>query len=148
MTVPGAIDRPGGHRLAYHATAGHATSAGATGVVFLGGFMSDMTGAKAMALDDHCRDRGLSYLRFDYLGHGQSSGAFTDGTIGRWADDAIAVIDELTEGPQVLVGSSMGGWIALLAALARPEKVAGLLLIAPASDFTETLVWQQMTPDV
>ena len=148
MTEPGAIDRPGGHRLAYHATAGHATSPGAPGVIFLGGFMSDMTGTKAMALEDHCRERGLAYLRFDYLGHGQSSGAFTDGTIGRWADDAIAVIDELTAGPQVLVGSSMGGWIMLLAALARPGRVVGLLGLAAAPDFTEALIWRDLDEDM
>ena len=141
MSEPGAIDRPGGHTLAYHATPGPATTSGAApGVVFLGGFMSDMTGTKAMALEDHCRARGLSFLRFDYLGHGQSSGAFVDGTIGRWADDAIAAIDNLTEGPQVLVGSSMGGWIMLLAALARPARIAGLLGIAAAPDFTEDLI--------
>ena len=148
MTEPGAIDRPGGHRLAYHATAGHATFPDAPGVIFLGGFMSDMTGTKAMALEDHCRERGLAYLRFDYLGHGQSSGAFTDGTIGRWADDAIAVIDELTAGPQVLVGSSMGGWIMLLAALARPGRVVGLLGLAAAPDFTEALIWRDLDEDM
>ena len=142
MNEPGAIDRPGGHRLAYHATHRRATSGGAPGVIFLGGFMSDMTGTKAMALDDHCRERGLAYLRFDYLGHGQSSGAFTDGTIGRWAADAIAVIDEVTAGPQVLVGSSMGGWIMLLAALARPERIVGLVGLAAAPDFTEELIWR------
>ncbi len=142
MSEPGAIDRPGGHRLAYHATPGAATTSGAApGVVFLGGFMSDMTGTKAMALEGHCRARGLSFVRFDYLGHGQSSGAFVDGTIGRWADDAIAAIDNLTEGTQVLVGSSMGGWIMLLAALARSERIAGLLGIAAAPDFTEDLIW-------
>ncbi len=134
---PGRLERAGGHTIAYHATPGKRP-----GVVFLGGFMSDMTGTKAMALEDHCRDRGLVYLRFDYLGHGQSSGAFTDGTIGRWAADAIAVIDELTTGPQVLVGSSMGGWIMLLAALARPERVVGLLGLAAAPDFTEELIRQ------
>ncbi len=134
------------------------------GVVWLGGFHSDMAGTKAEALDAWAARpprverpsraerppprRGRAYVRFDYFGHGLSSGAFRDGTISRWRDDALAVLDELCTGPQVLVGSSMGGWIALLVALARPEKVAGLLLIAPASDFTETLVWQQMTPDV
>ena len=135
MTEPGAIKRPGGHSLAYHASPGNAP-----GVIFLGGFMSDMTGTKALAFEDHCRARGRAFIRFDYLGHGQSSGAFTDGTIGRWADDAIAVIDALTEGPQVLVGSSMGGWIMLLAALARPTRVAGLMGIAAAPDFTEELI--------
>jgi pimeloyl-ACP methyl ester carboxylesterase len=142
MTEPDAIDRPDNHRLAYHFTAG-----ASPGVVFLGGFLSDMTGTKAMALEDHCRRRGRAYLRFDYLGHGQSSGAFEDGTIGRWADDAIAAIDQLTEGPQVLVGSSMGGWIMLLAALARTNRVAGLVGIAAAPDFTETLIWQGLDAD-
>ena len=124
------------------------------GVVWLGGFHSDMAGTKAEALDawaerpPRVARPPRAYVRFDYFGHGQSSGAFRDGTISRWRDDALAVLDELCTGPQVLVGSSMGGWIALLAALARPEKVAGLLLIAPASDFTETLLWQQMTPEV
>ena len=132
---PGFIDRPGGHRLAYHVTPGEAP-----GVIFLGGFMSDMTGTKAMALEAHCRARGRAFLRFDYLGHGQSSGAFADGTISRWADDAMAALDRLTEGPQILVGSSMGGWIMLLAALARPQRVCGLIGIAAAPDFTEDIV--------
>ncbi|MFP6745490.1 MAG: alpha/beta hydrolase [Alphaproteobacteria bacterium] len=132
---PGCIDRPGGHRLAYHATPG-----ALPGVIFLGGFMSDMTGTKAMALEAHCRVRSQAFLRFDYLGHGQSSGAFADGTIGRWADDAIAALDQLTEGPQILVGSSMGGWIMLLAALARPQRAVGLIGIAAAPDFTEDIM--------
>ena len=104
--------------------------------------MSDMTGSKALAIEDHARRQGRACLRFDYQGHGASSGAFADGTIGLWAGDAIAAFDALTEGPQVLVGSSMGGWIMLLLALARPERVAGLLGIAPAPDFTEDLMWQ------
>ena len=84
-------------------------------------------------------------LRFDYSGHGASGGRFEDGTIGRWTDDALAVIDRLTEGPLILVGSSMGGWIALLAALARPERIAALIGIAAAPDFTEALMWEAMT---
>jgi len=103
--------------------------------------MSDMTGSKATALEDHCRKAGCAFLRFDYRGHGQSEGRFEDGTIGLWAEDALAAFDELTEGPQVLVGSSMGGWIMLLTALARPERVAGLIGIAAAPDFTEDLMW-------
>lgn len=103
--------------------------------------MSDMTGAKAMALQEYCRAQGLGYVRFDYFGHGQSAGPFVEGTIGRWRDDALAILDEITEGPQILVGSSMGGWLALLAALARPERVRGLVLIAAAADFTEKLMW-------
>ncbi len=130
------LERPGGHTIAYHATPGKSP-----GVVFLGGFASDMTGTKATALEEHCRGEGRAYVRFDYLGHGASSGKFAQGTIGRWADDAVAVIDAATQGPQVLVGSSMGGWIMLLAALARPERVCGLVGVAAAPDFTEDLVW-------
>lgn len=118
------------------------------GVVWLGGFHSDMNGTKAQALDSWAVSRGRAYLRFDYFGHGESSGAFRDGTISRWRDDALAVLDTLCDGPQVLAGSSMGAWIALLAALTRPEKVAALLLLAPAADFTEALIWARMTPDI
>lgn len=97
--------------------------------------MSDMTGTKAMRLEEFCRSRGQQFTRLDYRGHGQSSGAFRDGTIGLWTDDAAAVLTEVTTGPQILVGSSMGGWIMLLAALRHPERVAGLIGIAPAPDF-------------
>ncbi len=114
------------------------------GVVFLGGFASDMTGTKATALEDHCRAAGRAFLRFDYTGHGESSGRFEDGTIGRWAQDALHALDALTEGPQVLIGSSMGGWIMLLCALARPARVAGLIGIAAAPDFTEDLLWPRL----
>jgi pimeloyl-ACP methyl ester carboxylesterase len=115
-------------------------------VVFLPGFMSDMAGAKAEMLAGFCAARGQAFLRFDYAGHGSSGGRFQDGTIGAWTEDALALIDALTEGPLVLVGSSMGGWIALLAGLARPERLAALVGIAAAPDFTETLMWQAMTP--
>ena len=118
------------------------------GVVWLGGFHSDMNGTKAQALDAWADARGRAYLRFDYFGHGASSGAFRDGTITRWRDDALAVLDKLCDGPQVLVGSSMGAWIALIVARTRPEKVAALLLLAPAADFTEALIWARMTPDI
>jgi pimeloyl-ACP methyl ester carboxylesterase len=107
-----------------------------------------MAGTKAQALADWALARGRAYLRFDYFGHGQSSGRFRDGTITRWRDDALAVLDRLSEGPQILVGSSMGAWIALLAARLRPEKVAGLLLLAPAADFTEALIWARMSPEM
>ena len=103
--------------------------------------MSDMTGTKAMALESWAKDAGRAFLRFDYQGHGASSGRFEEGTIGLWAEDAIAALDALTEGPQILVGSSMGGWIMLLTALARPERVAALVGIAAAPDFTEDLMW-------
>ena len=109
------------------------------------GFRSDMNGIKATALAGHCRSRDHAFLRFDYFGHGASSGDFRAGTIGRWLEDALAVIDRLTEGPQILVGSSMGGWIALLAALARPGRLKALIGIAPAPDFTEDLIWARLS---
>lgn len=115
------------------------------GVVFLGGFRSDMQGSKALALRDHCAARGQAFLRFDYSGHGASAGRFEDGTIGQWAADAATVLDRLTDGPQILVGSSMGGWIALLLARAQPTRVAGFIGIAPAPDFTEALMWPAFT---
>ncbi len=111
------------------------------GVVFLGGFKSDMQGTKALALQDWARRRGQAFLRFDYSGHGESSGAFADGCIGDWAEDARAVIEALTEGPQVLVGSSMGGWISALLAREIPERIAGFVGIAAAPDFTEDSMW-------
>ena len=138
---PETIQREDGATIAYHRLPGKAP-----GIVFLTGYMSSMTGGKALHLEHFCRARGLAYLRFDYFGHGTSSGAFTDGTIGRWADDAVFVLDHLTAGPQVLVGSSLGGWIMTLVAMRRPERVAGLLGIAAAPDFTEDLV-ELMTPE-
>lgn len=116
-------------------------------VMFLGGFASDMTGTKALRLEDHCRARGQAFTRFDYRGHGCSSGTFEAGTIGAWADDSIAVIDQVVEGPVVLVGSSMGAWIMLLVALARPERVKGLIGVAAAPDFTERLLRPELTPE-
>ena len=138
---PADLERPDGARLAYCRTAASGAGADLPGVIFLGGFVSDMTGTKATALEDHARARGQAFIRFDYQGHGRSSGAFTEGTIGRWAADAIAVLDRLSHGPQILVGSSMGGWIMLLVALARPRRIAGLVGIAAAPDFTEDLMW-------
>nr|WP_035705439.1 alpha/beta hydrolase [Niveispirillum irakense] len=130
-----------GTAIAYRRSAG-----GGPGLVFLGGFRSDMTGIKATSLERWARDQGRAFIRFDYQGHGASGGEWADGSIGRWRDDALAVLDQLTEGPQVLVGSSMGGWIALLAALARPDRVAGLLGIAPAPDFTERMIRPRLSP--
>lgn len=115
--------------------------------MFCGGFQSDMTGTKAMALEAWARDRGRAFVRFDYQGHGESSGRFEDGTIGAWAEDARQVFDQLSEGPQILVGSSMGGWIMLLVALSRRERVAGLVGVAAAPDFTEDLIWGSLTPE-
>jgi pimeloyl-ACP methyl ester carboxylesterase len=134
------LARPQGATIAYRRLAGTAP-----GVVFLGGFRSDMTGTKALFIEDYCRRHGRAYLRFDYFGHGESSGDFAAGTIGRWRDDAVAVIDSLTEGPQVLVGSSMGGWIMVLAALARPDRVAALVGIAAAPDFTADLLPKRLS---
>ena len=134
----------------------HATSpAMAPGLFWLGGFKSDMKGTKAAALDQWAASQGRACLRFDYSGHGESGGEFTDGTIGRWLEESLAVYRQFANGPQVLVGSSMGGWIALLLAQAlRKSKdaapqntsLAGMVLIAPAVDFTEELMWKQF-PD-
>jgi pimeloyl-ACP methyl ester carboxylesterase len=115
--------------------------------VWLGGFKSDMAGTKAETLAAWARDRGQGFVRFDYSGHGRSGGKFEDGTISSWLSDTLAVIDRLAAGPLVLVGSSMGGWLALLAARARAERVKGLLLIAPAADFTERLMWETFSPE-
>lgn len=133
---PSRLQRPTGQTIAYNALEGKSP-----GVMFLGGFMSDMTGTKATALEAHCRATGRAFIRFDYGGHGASSGAFIEGTIGSWHEDALAVLDEVASGPQILVGSSMGGWQMLLAALARPKRIAGLIGIAAAPDFTEDLMW-------
>ena len=114
--------------------------------VWLCGFKSDISGTKVMQLEDWARGHGHGFLAFDYSGHGGSSGAFEDGTISLWREDALDAIDALTDGPLVLVGSSMGGWMALLAALARRERIAGMVLIAPAPDFTEKLMWPEFTP--
>ena len=121
-----------GRRIACHRHAG-----AGPGVVFLGGFRSDMGGTKAVFLQDWAERQNRAYLRFDYSGHGDSSGDFLDGAIGDWAEDAFAAVTALTTGPQILVGSSMGGWIALLLARRLPERVAALVGIAAAPDFTE-----------
>ena len=130
-----------GSAIAYHRSPGTGP-----GVLFLPGFMSNMEGAKATALETWCRTHGRAFLRFDYFGHGQSGGRFEDGSIGRWTEDVTLVLDRLTDGPQILVGSSMGGWLMLLTALARPGRIAGLLGIAPAPDLTEKLLWRQLSP--
>lgn len=116
--------------------------------VWLGGFKSDMAGTKAEALSAWAHETGQAFLRFDYSGHGRSGGRFEDGTIGVWADDAEAVITAASEGPLVLVGSSMGGWISLLLAPRMPERIKALLLIAPAADFTERLMWPSFSPEI
>lgn len=136
------LPRPDGNTIAYAKTDGTAPT-----VVFLGGFRSDMTGTKAVALEAWAREDGRAFLRFDYLGHGQSSGRFEDGTIGRWLDDSLTAIDQLTTGRLVLVGSSMGGWLSLLVARHRPERLAGLVLIAAAPDFTERMLLKGLSPE-
>jgi pimeloyl-ACP methyl ester carboxylesterase len=137
----GRLDRGNGTELAWIKLDGKGPT-----VVFLPGFRSDMTGDKATALATFCASRGQAMLRFDYSGHGASSGDFLDGTIGAWAADALAAVETLTTGKLVLVGSSMGGWIAVLTALARPARLAGLIGIAAAPDFTQRLMWESMTP--
>jgi pimeloyl-ACP methyl ester carboxylesterase len=135
------LDRGDGVALAYAHTPGRGPT-----MVFLPGFMSDMTGDKATALEAFCAAQGHAFLRLDYSGHGVSGGRFEDGCISLWTADALTVIDRLTHGELILIGSSMGGWIALLVALARPDRVAGLMGIAAAPDFTEALMWNAMTP--
>jgi pimeloyl-ACP methyl ester carboxylesterase len=121
--------------------------AGLPGVLFLYGFRSDMTGTKAGQLDRFCAMRNQAYVRFDYQGHGASSTPFEECTLGLWLEDALAVLDQACVGPQILVGSSMGAWLALLVALRRPDRVAGLILIAGAPDFTEALLWPRLGPE-
>lgn len=127
--------------IAYHKLDGKKNN---IGIIFLSGFMSDMSGIKATALHEFCQKNSYSYVRFDYFGHGKSSKKFTDCNIGTWKQNVLDVIDNLTTGKQILVGSSMGGWLMLLAALERPERIAGLIGIASAPDFTEHLIWEQM----
>ncbi len=129
------LTRPDGETLALRRIEGSGPT-----VVWIGGFRSDMDGTKALALDAAARERGWSYLRYDHFAHGQSSGDWRQATIGRWREDAVALIDSL-DGPVIPVGSSMGGWVALLLALARPDRLSGLVLVNPAPDFTEDLMW-------
>ena len=134
------LHRPDGERIAFRRVHGTGPT-----VLWVGGFRSDMEGTKAVALDQAARERGWAYVRYDHFAHGASSGDWKAATVGRWREDAVAMIDSI-EGPVLPVGSSMGGWVALLAALARPEKLGGLVLIAPAPDFTERLMWPSL-PD-
>ena len=133
------VDNTRGERLAYSYVAGNSPT-----VVFLSGYASDMQGSKAEFLDDFCRTRGQAYLRFDYSGHGQSEGNFVEGSIGDWTNDAITVLDHIGAEQHVLVGSSMGGWIMLLLALARRNRVQAMLGIASAPDFTNDLMWRAL----
>lgn len=140
MTDPQYLDTPQGRRIAYHRSEGQGV-----GIVFLGGFRSDMTGSKALYFEDHARQIGAPYLRLDYSGHGASSEDFLDGSIGDWAEDAQEAITALTTGPQVIIGSSMGGWISLILSQRIPERFKGLVGIAAAPDFTEDGMWAEMS---
>jgi pimeloyl-ACP methyl ester carboxylesterase len=134
--------RDGGPRLAYVAHPGAEPT-----VVFLGGYASDMTGTKAQYLEAWCRARERAFLRFDYQGHGLSSGRLVDGTIGEWRDDALAMLKECVTGRLLLVGSSMGAWVMLLVALLLPERIHALVGVAAAPDFTEDLLWARLDKD-
>lgn len=140
---PTYLKLPDGHKIAYHKTS--AKDSEKPCIIFVHGFRSDMEGTKALALEYTCNQEGFAYVRFDCSGHGKSSGTFTDGTIGQWKNDLLAVIDEVSEGPLVLVGSSMGAWLMILAALERKNRVAGLIGIASAPDFIEELIWKKLT---
>ncbi len=140
MAEPAFLETKSGRKLAYHRTQGQGPW-----VVFLGGLKSDMMGTKAAFLEEWARREGRAFLRFDYSGHGESSGEFTDGCIGDWAADTAEAVAALTEGPIVPVGSSMGGWQALLLARAQPERIVGLVTIAAAPDFTEDGYWVNFT---
>jgi pimeloyl-ACP methyl ester carboxylesterase len=140
MTMAQTLTTPQGRTLAYHLTAGRGPC-----VVFLGGLKSDMQGTKAVFLEEWARREGRAFLRFDYSGHGESSGDFTDGCIGDWAQDTLAAVTALTTGKIVAVGSSMGGWQSLLLCRAMPERIAGLVTIAAAPDFTEDGYWASFT---
>src|ERR1700742_1098093 len=142
-----------GHDAELRKIAVRARAGASPGLVWLGGFKSDMQGTKALALDDWASGHGRACVRFDYSGHGESGGRFVDGTIGRWLEESVAVFDRFCAGPQVLIGSSMGGWMALLLARelakrADRSSLAGLVLIAPAPDFTEELMWKAFSPEV
>ncbi len=134
------LTTPQGRRIAYEKTEGQGPT-----VIFCSGLKSDMEGTKAVFLEAWAKAKGVSYIRFDYSGHGQSSGSFAEGAIGDWHEDTLAVVDQLTEGPIVVVGSSMGGWQALLLARAIPERIAGMVTIAAAPDFTEDGYWASFT---
>ncbi|GHG90509.1 alpha/beta fold hydrolase [Pseudodonghicola xiamenensis] len=135
------LDSPQGRKLAYHRTEGQGPW-----VVFLGGLKSDMEGTKATHLEAWAKARGQAFLRFDYSGHGESSGLFEEGAIGDWHEDTLAVVEALTDGPIIPVGSSMGGWQALLLARAKPERIKGVVTVAAAPDFTEDGYWANFSP--
>ena len=132
-------------KIAYKKLEGKTTEE--PGIIFLGGLASDMEGTKANYLEEWCRSRGNTFIRFDYSGHGRSEGVFTDGSILKWSEDALSVLDNLTNKKQILIGSSMGGWIALILAKKRPQKIHSMIGIAAAPDFTEDLMWDNFSED-
>lgn len=138
------LNRPDGEFVAYLRTPQKGKSKNNCEVVFCGGFMSDMSGTKAAFLRDLGKKENFPVTTFDYYGHGLSSGEFTKGTISKWLEDTLAIIDEATSGPLILVGSSMGGWLMTLAALKRPNRIKGLIGLAVAPDFTEDLIWKEL----
>ncbi|WP_028880177.1 alpha/beta hydrolase [Terasakiella pusilla] len=140
--APSFLTQQNGDKIAYHYTEGRTP-----GVIFLHGLMSDMDGGKALAVEEFCKKRGNAFLRFDCQGHGLSDGAFKDGTIERWSNDTVDMLDQVAKGPQILIGSSMGGWNMILSALKRPDRIAGLIGIAAAPDFTEDLMMEDLTAD-
>lgn len=153
MTIVQNLTRPDGQTLAFQKREAVAGTAASPTVVWFGGFKSDMTGTKATAVDDWAKAHGRAFVRFDYFGHGASSGAFEDGTISRWLDDGLHVLRELAPGPVALVGSSMGGWLSLLVARAlsasgEAQRLRAMVLIAPAPDFTEALMWEGFSDEV
>jgi len=137
---PSFLSLSGNRRIAYHLSEGKLPC-----VIFMGGFKSDMQGGKAMALEAFCKARKQRFLRFDYTGHGESSGRFEDGTIGSWKQDALEVIQTLAADKNILVGSSMGAWLALLVARELGDKIRGLVTVAAAADFTERCIWQRLS---
>ena len=134
------LDTAQGRRIAYHHTAGKGPT-----ILFCSGLKSDMEGTKAVHLEAWAKARGQAFVRFDYSGHGQSSGKFEEGAIGDWHEDTLAIVDQVIEGPIIAVGSSMGGWQALLLARARADRMAGMVTIAAAPDFTEDGYWASFT---
>ncbi|MDX1974961.1 MAG: alpha/beta hydrolase [Rickettsiales bacterium] len=139
MSTASVLSLPDNRRIAYCVTGEQLPA-----VIFFTGFKSDMSGSKAMALQQFCETRGQRFIRFDYTGHGESSGQFIEGTIGSWAQDAADVLEQLGSAQNILVGSSMGAWIAMLLAQQNPQRVAGFVGIASAPDFTEELIWQRL----
>jgi len=131
-----------GDKIAYKMSSGRGPT-----LIWCGGLKSDMEGGKATHLHDWAIQEKRNYIRFDYFGHGQSTGLFRDGTISQWSNDVVQIMDELTMDDVILIGSSMGGWASLLAALKRSKKVKALILIAPAPDFTEKLMWKNWTDE-